>query len=266
MDNLTGDLAWKAAKYYRLFTRDRDDIRFFIKLATTYGGPVLEVGCGTGRVASRIAACGIPTDGLDLSDEKLSLAYEARADLDLDSRLRLNFFRAKMQSFTLARRYQIAIFPFHGLQELITADEKVECLRCVHRHLADSGLVLIDNFNPSVHILASEPGASAQVAEQHGEDGEVIRRTDRVVSLDYGTQTLHLEVIYDVTHRDGQSEHMVMPYQTSYLFRYELEHLLARCGFEVMQTWGGYDFEPFGTQYPGKLIVLARRIDDLIDR
>lgn len=70
-----------------------------------------------------------------------------------------------------------------------------------------------------------------------------------------------LEVIYDVEHDDGRAEHLVIPCQTSYMFRFELEHLLARCGFDVRQTWGGYDFEPFGTRYPGELIMLAERAD-----
>jgi hypothetical protein len=43
------------------------------------------------------------------------------------------------------------------------------------------------------------------------------------------------------------------------MFRLELEHLLARCGFSIRETWGGFDFEPFGQGTSDELIVLAER-------
>jgi SAM-dependent methyltransferase len=262
MDDLTGELAEKAALYYDLFTDDRGDVDFFIKLAREYGGPVLEVGCGTGRVTNRIAEAGVSIDGLDLSAEKLQIAEAAGAALDAESRARVRFFRRNMQDFDLQRRYKLAIFPFRVLQELTSTQGKIECLRCVHAHLEDGGRILIDNFDPSVHLLSAEPGILPQWVERRGPDGELIRRSDRVVSRDYANQTQKLEVIYDVEDGDGRDEHLVIPYQTSYIFRFELEHLLARCGFDVRQTWGGYSFEPFGTRYPGELIMLAERADN----
>lgn len=44
-----------------------------------------------------------------------------------------------------------------------------------------------------------------------------------------------------------------------YLFRLEAEHLLARCGFEVDHVYADYDRSPYGSKYPGELIIVARR-------
>ena len=49
----------------------------------------------------------------------------------------------------------------------------------------EGGLVLIDNYNPPIPILARDPATSACVMEKTGSGGEIIRRAGRVVSRDY---------------------------------------------------------------------------------
>ncbi len=149
------------------------------------------------------------------------------------------------------------MFPYRVLQELATAAEKIQCLSCVRAHLDEGGLALIDNYNPSIPMLARDPGTSARVTEKAGPDGETVIRTDRVVSRDYPNQTQQLEVTYDIRHPDGRVEHFAIPYETSYMFRFELEHLLARCGFTVRNLWGGFAFEEFGQGSSDELIILA---------
>ena len=146
-----------------------------------------------------------------------------------------------MRDFSLPGSYQLVMFPYRVLQELATTAEKIQCLSRVGDHLEEGGLVLIDNYNPSIPMLARDPAASARVTEKTGPNGEIIRRTDRVVSRDYLNQTQQLEVVYDVKHADGRAEHHVIPYETSYMFRFELEHLLARCGFIVRKSGAASD-------------------------
>jgi hypothetical protein len=44
------------------------------------------------------------------------------------------------------------------------------------------------------------------------------------------------------------------------LYRFEAEHLLARCGFEVEHVYADYDRTPYGSKYPGELIFVARTV------
>lgn len=254
MFDATGITAVREAAYYDLFTEWREDTGFFVSVAKEHGGPILEVGCGTGRVTKQIAAGGLDIDGIELSRERLRVAREA-----MPAEYQGTLFCGDMRDFRLPRSYRLAMLPYRVLQELATAEEKIQCLSCVHDHLDEGGLVLIDNYNPSIPMLARDPGASARVTGKTGPDGETVRRTDRVVSRDYLNQTQQLEVIYDIRQPDGRAEHFVIPYETSYMFRFELEHLLARCGFTVRNVWGGFEFEEFGRSSSDELIILAER-------
>ncbi len=89
------DLADRAARYYDLFS-ERDDVEFFVSLAGEHGGPVLDVGCGAGRIAVEIARAGVHVDGFDLSEQMLRIAEEKRAALSADDRDLVRFFRQDM--------------------------------------------------------------------------------------------------------------------------------------------------------------------------
>jgi hypothetical protein len=67
-----------------------------------------------------------------------------------------------------------------------------------------------------------------------------------------------VELIYYVTHPDGREERLVHAFPMRYLFRFEAEHLLVRCGFAVEALYAGFDRSPYGSAYPGELIFVAR--------
>jgi hypothetical protein len=73
------------------------------------------------------------------------------------------------------------------------------------------------------------------------------------------TQTNKIELLYYITHPGGREERLVHSLTTRYLFRFEAEHLLARCGFDVEHLYAGFDKSPYGSKYPGELIFVARK-------
>ncbi len=91
-------------------------------------------------------------------------------------------------------------------------------------------------------------------------DGRHIERKLRNASVDPHRQVLNAEVIHDVTHPDGKQERLVHSFPMRYLFRYEVEHLLARSGFEVEALFSDFDRSPIGSKYPGELIFVVRKL------
>jgi hypothetical protein len=133
------------------------------------------------------------------------------------------------------------------------------CLDCIHRHLHPGGLLILDLFNPSIPALNSETGVEKEdVPEFQMPDGRRVVRRSIIKHRDYFNQVNEVELIYQVTHPDGREERLMHAFSMRYLFRFEVEHLLARCGFQVEHLYAGFDRTPYGSIYPGELIYLAR--------
>lgn len=157
--------------------------------------------------------------------------------------------------------------PFRPFQHLITVEDQRACLTSIRTHLAGDGRLILDLFNPSLDALASrrEGEEFAEEPEFSTPDGRQVVRRHRIVTHDRFNQVNQVELIYEVTHPNGRTERLVHGFPMRYLFRYETEHLLARCGFEVEQLYGGFDKSPYGSSYPGELVYVARRAPNPTD-
>jgi SAM-dependent methyltransferase len=239
----------------------RPDVVFFIEAAQASGGPVLEVGCGTGRVLIPTARAGIPIYGIDFSPYMLDVCERRVEQEPPDVQARIQLDQADMRDFDLGQTFQLITIPFRPFQHLIEVEDQIACLRCIHRHLADEGRFILDLFNPSVVFLARELTGEEQ---DDGPaftmpDGRHVQRRSRVIKRDVFKQYQDVELIYYATHPDGHTERTVHAFPMRYLFRYEVEHLLARCGFEVEALYADYDKSPYGSKYPGELIFVAKK-------
>jgi SAM-dependent methyltransferase len=249
------------AEFYDRQYAERADVDFWIEEARAAGGPVLEVGCGTGRVLIPTARAGVEITGLDLSASMLDACRERLAREADEVRARARLVQADMRAFELGQGYRLVTTPFHPFQHLQTVEDQMSCLRNIYRCLVPGGRLILDLFNPSVHHLARE--ITGQELEDGPElvlpDGRRVNRRVRTVSMDLHHQVNHVELIYYVTHPDGRRERLVHAFGMRYLYRYEAEHLLARCGFELEQVYADFDRRPYGSEYPGELILVARR-------
>ena len=243
--------------------RDRPDVSFFVEAAEESGGPVLEVGCGTGRILIPTARAGIEIVGLDLSPHMLDVCREQLLKEPQEVQSRAQLVEADMRHFALGRAFKLVTTPFRPFQHLTTVDDQISCLKCIHRHLVKGGRLILDIFNPLLESLTRD-----DVGQEGGDepefttpDGRRVVRRHKIVSRDRFNQINYVELIYYVTHPDGREERLVHAFPMRYLFRFEAEHLLARCGFEVEQVYADYDKSPYGSKYPGELIFVAKKMD-----
>ncbi len=241
--------------------RDRKDVGFFVDAARASGGPVLEVGCGTGRVLLPTARAGLEITGLDLSQPMLDVCRARLAAEAEEVRGRVQLVHADMRAFALDRTFALATLPFRPFQHLLTTEDQLACLSSIRRHLAGDGRLVLDLFNPSLEMLANP-----KLGEETGDepefqmpDGRRVVRRMRIVACDRFRQVNECELIYDVTHPDGRTERLVHAFPIRYLFKFEAEHLLARAGFEVENLYADYDKRPYGSSSPGDLIFVARK-------
>lgn len=240
----------------------RGDVEFYVDEALAANGPVLELGCGTGRVLIPIARAGVTIHGLDGSAAMLERCMEKLATESASVRSRVALHQGDMRSFRLQKQFALITIPFRPFQHLLTVEDQLDCLRSIHSHLADEGRMILDLFNPSLDLLVNRPSGVEMVEGPPFEtpDGRSVTRSFKVSNPDRFEQVNDIELIYDVTHRDGRRERQVHAFRMRYFFRYEAEHLLARSGFAVEQLYAGYDRSAYGSTYPGELIFIARKV------
>jgi SAM-dependent methyltransferase len=241
--------------------RERRDVTFFVEAAAQAGSPVLEVGCGTGRILVPTARAGLDIVGLDASTRMLNVCRQRLRDEPERVQSRAHLVQADMRDFDLGRTFTLATIPFRPFQHLITVEDQLSCLETIHRHLVDGGALILDVYNPSLDALVDRP-----FGQEFGEepeftvpDGRRVTRRHKMVAHDRFKQTNDVELIYYVTHPDGREERLVHAFTMRYLFRFEAEHLLVRAGFRIEELYADYDKSAYGSKYPGELLFVARK-------
>src|SRR5581483_8702335 len=121
-----------------------EDVPFYVEGARRSGGPVLELGVGTGRIAVQVAAAGIEVGGVDLSAGMLEVARESAelAGVTIDLR------RGGLRDPPVNGTYPLVLCPFRSLLHMQTESDRRLALRAVARCLAPSGAFVFDVFAP----------------------------------------------------------------------------------------------------------------------
>ncbi len=235
--------------------RKRDDVAFYGALARETGGPILELGCGTGRVLLPIAREGVACTGLDGSTAMLDvLRQKLRTETPPPS---LRLLCAPMEDFDLGgERFALIFSAFRAFQHLATVDHQLRCLANVRRHLAPGGIFAMDVFAPLLDrtAIVDEPEAADATFPL---DGAEVTRWVRI-QRDLATQVATIHMRYERTRggmRTAPDEHE--SFHMRWTHRYELEHLLVRAGFTPTAFYGAFDKRPYD-YVSGDVVVVAR--------
>ncbi len=221
-----------------------EDIAFWVENAKATAGPVLELGCGTGRVAIPIAQAGVPVVGLDSSAAMLKLARAKTRRLKLGKEV-LKFVRGDMRELSLGQRFPLVIIPFRSFQFLLSVADQCRALDAIRRHLTPGGRLILSLFVPDPERLTRDPSTPLY-------DGEITDPTTGHRLLfwyqnryDNFNQMENVRTIMEELDGHGDVVRKTYrDYQIRYLYRFEVQHLLASCGYEVVEVYGGFDREP----------------------
>ena len=223
-----------------------DDAVFFRNLIDT--GPVLEVGCGTGRIMSHLVTGGIEVHGIDCSPAMLEAA---RARLQGQAGAHLYLMAAEELDLPVA--FVAAIFPLNVLWHLSSLDSQLAALRAVRTHLMPGGLLAIDVANP---ISLADRGAAGEVRNRFSSpvDGGMVQGFSSAWDFK-AEQRLALSFWYDVTNHNGSVQRTMTAMDLRYTFRFELELLLRESGFTARHWYGTYDLDPYDEDSPNLVVV-----------
>ncbi len=243
------------SRYYDLENADfTEDMDYWLNLAEEHGDPILELGCGTGRVLLNLARRGHAVTGLDNSPEMLA---RLQAKLGAASRQQLaaapHIVQASLEDFELTERFQLALMPFNTFMHLLSTEAQIAALERIRRHLAPGGALALDMPNPGEAYAAQEQGLTL---ERSFMDGDRTVQQFSAITLDRAAQLAHITWIYDSTGPAGDLQRSIVPLTLRHTFPAEMALLLARAGLSLAHLYGDYDRSPFADGSP-RMLVLA---------
>ena len=141
-------------------TPTEGDAEFYIEQARRWGSPVLDLGCGTGRIGIALAEQGFDVVGLDLSAPMLRIAERKREGLTAEVARRLTFVLGDMTEFTLDQTFPLIITPSRSFQFMLTPTAQRSALASMRRHLRPDGALVLELFDPRLEWVVPEPDAN----------------------------------------------------------------------------------------------------------
>lgn len=239
---------------------NRPDVDFYLNLCRETTGNVLELGCGTGRILIPAAKAGARITGLDISSNMISRCRDKMRRLTEEAQNRVRLIESNAIDFKLDESFSLVIVPFRVLQHLIRIDEQLACLNNINRHLEMGGRLVFDVFQVNFKIILNPDRLNEMedTPEFELKDGRRLRRTHRILAVHRSEQYSDVEMIYYLTGIDGNLTRKSQAFPFRFFFRYEMEHLLARCGFEVVNLFGKFDKSPLRDDSPEMIFVCEK--------
>lgn len=219
------------------------DIDFYRKVVAEFGGPVLELACGTGRIAGPIAKDGFDVVGLDREEPMLSEAWQKR-------HTNTQYICADMRDFDLARKFQTIILAFNALGHLHDWEQIEQCFACIKHHLKPGGVFVLAMFNPDLKLLSRNPDEEKEISRYADPDSDnevvVFERGD----YDRASQIMTAHWRYEIGAATFENTLRLRMF-----FPQELQMLLHYAGFNIVRLHGDFYGSPFVSGSPHQIFV-----------
>ena len=228
------------------YRRRRHDVTFYRMLAGERGGPVLDLGCGTGRLLIPLAHDGFDVVGVDLSAPMLARAQARKRRQRSPGKSLL--VRGDLRALPLTGTFPLVVMAFHTIQHFVEDDDLLGVLKGVRRLLGSDGWFAFDVFAPRSRWLARDTKRRFDATIfRHPRTGQRLQYS-MSHRLDRERRALHVRFHYRRVSEDGQvaSRGATVRLCHRQLTPAEVEDLLARAGLKLIGCWGGFDDEPLG--------------------
>ena len=201
-----------------------EDVDFYVAQARKSGGPVVELGVGTGRIAVPVARAGVHVIGVDDSEGMLAVCRRAAEEAGVSDRIELRL--GDLRRPPVPERVPLVTCPFRALLHLESDGERLDALRAVYRLLLPGGRFVFDVFAPSQEDVEETNGRWLE------REPGIWERAD----WDLGRRVLTLSV------RGAEGETAM---RLAWRSAEEWRALLERVGFEVLAGYGWFDLRPY---------------------
>lgn len=214
------------------------DRYFYLEIIQKYGQPVLDVGCGTGRLLLDYLQEGVDVDGVDNSPEMLVICQHKADELKLEP----NLYEQYVEDLELPRKYQTILIPSSSLQLIIEPEAVEQAMRRLYNHLLPNGIVVA-----SIMTLWNEGEPLESEWEKTAvreTDGARFRRVARSwfdpISQCEHTEDLYQQIIDDIV--VSEELHQRSPATRSYS-QHQAKELFEKTGFQNIHLFKEFTFD-----------------------
>ena len=250
--------------YDSVYSYVRSDLPLYTRAAVESGGPVLELGVGTGRVAIPTVELGIDVVGVDNSEAMLAVASRKAAALG-DAAGKLELVTADIRDFSLIdsdgkeKRFPLATMPFRSFLALLSVEDQFSALRRIYEHLQPGGTLLFNIFVPDPNMALEQSDVLRHLTDVTDPETGITRVLYQQSQYDSHNQVVSVRMLIEELDRDNVvSRSMYRDYQLRYCHRWEVHHMLQLCGFEIEALYGDFDLSDFD-ETSTEMIWVARR-------
>jgi SAM-dependent methyltransferase len=189
------------------------------------GGPALELGIGTGRIAVPLAQRGVPVHGIDVSN---AMVAKLRAKPGGEA---IGLTIGDFATTTVDETFSVAYLVFNTIINLTTQAAQVACFCNVAAHLAPGGCFVIEVGVPDLQRLP--PGDTLRAFHV----SETRWGLDEYDVAIQGLTSHHFEIV------DGRVERLSVPFR--YAWPSELDLMAQLAGMTLRERWSGWNRQPF---------------------
>ncbi|MBS7525668.1 class I SAM-dependent methyltransferase [Fusibacter paucivorans] len=209
----------------------------------------LEIGCGTAAISILLSKKGLVMDGLDLSDEMLTMAREKTNEANV----RMKFFQQNMLEMQLNKRYDAVIAPCDGLNYLKDEGELTQVFQKVHAHLKSGGVFI---FDLSTHYKFSKVIGDATFAETFENSAYIWENS-------YDEEQRRLVFILTLFVEDSGNYRRIEEYHEQYAYENEVVQTQLMPYFDVQEIVDGDTFQPIHAASE-RICFICKRKEEIV--
>jgi SAM-dependent methyltransferase len=245
------------ARFYDLENAEfTEDLPFWADLAREQDGPILELGCGSGRVLLHLAREGFAVTGVDSSPAMLALARR-RLALQMAIAERIDLHQDDFTRLHLGKTYSLILLPFNTFAHMTDPADVRAAFKTFRAHLSSSGRVVLALPNP-IPLYSEPPEGLVLERIFRDESRNVTIQQFSSLRVDRAAQLGRILWIYDEIDSSGAVTRTSVPMTLRYFFPNELSSLLEQAGLRLLHLWGDYDRSPFTEDSPVLIAVGGR--------
>ena len=213
---------------------------------------ILELCCGSGRLTIPLAKERLTICGVDNSKSMLERA-KVKAKKE---KVEIDFVEADIRFFDLHQKVDLIFIAFNSIHHLYENQDLFCTLNRVKKHLKDTGLFVLDCYNPNINYITEAEKSKMKIAEYRTNDGRKVQ-IEQSMKYESNTQINRIEWHYFI----NDVFHSIQNLDMRMYFPQELDAYLRWNGFQIIHKFGNFEEEKFNDTSEKQVFICKKIID-----